>query len=849
MKRKLGLTSISPRLVMNGLAVSVMLALGSNAHALPTGGAVSAGSATISGGAGTMTITQSSQNAAINWQSFNIGQVEAVRFVQPNSSSVALNRVTGPDPSSILGSLSANGKVFLVNPNGILFAQGAQVNVAGLVASTRNISDGDFMAGNYNFSGNSSGTVVNRGSINADGGYVALLGATVSNEGTIIAKLGTVALASGNAFTLDLAGDGLLNVAVSQGAVDALVQNGGMIRADGGQVLLTAQSAGNLLQSAVNNTGVIQAQTVENHNGTIRLLADMQSGTVNLSGTLDASGTGAGQTGGNIIITGHHVGLFGAQINASGDAGGGTVLVGGGYQGNNPAVQNASATYMSADSVISADGITNGHGGTVVLWSNDSTRAYGGITALGGAQGGAGGLIETSGHWLDVEGIRINARAPNGQNGMWLIDPADVTISAAAPSNVTLTAGVFAPDSGANTSNINAGVLQGLLTGVGGTDVTITTTNTGVAGVPSNVAPASGLGDININATLTWVRVGAATNTTLTLNAGGDVNIHAAISPTQGNFVVCCGRDINVNAAITMVRGSLLLSAGRDVNQFASISSTDGNVAMCAGRDINVTGAFSSTRGTVIADRSLANLGVRQGVTFMAGNAATGPGLAGGGGAVNIAPPGGTVTIVQSAVVGEEVPVRVIYNPLSYGAPVIDYSLSIPNANPLTVQRLVFPGGADKAFDGTTTAVFSSFRPDINGVIPGGGGLTLAGGTANFANAGPGANIPITFSGFTLGGASAGFSLPAGCCGSVTRTTGNITAGASSGVPIQVTPVLPFLGLPLLAGLNLSVLGGITMPPVQYAEAAPIEEAPVVLAPPPPPAYVPPQYAPKRPRN
>src|SRR6185436_8616775 len=284
--------------------------------ALPAGGAVSAGGATIASGGGTMTINQSSQNVAINWQSFSIGQTEAVKFVQPNSSSVALNRVTGADASSIMGSLSANGKVFLVNPNGILFAKGAEVNVGGLVASTRNISDGDFMAGNYKFAGSGSGTVVNQGSINADGGYVALLGATVSNEGVISARLGTVALAAGNAMTLDVAGDGLLNVMVNQGAVNALVQNGGLIRADGGQVLLTAQSAGTLLQSSINNTGVIQAQTVENHNGTIRLMGDMQSGTVSVSGTLDASGTGAGQTGGNIVVAGHHVGLFDGHINA-----------------------------------------------------------------------------------------------------------------------------------------------------------------------------------------------------------------------------------------------------------------------------------------------------------------------------------------------------------------------------------------------------------------------------------------------------------------------------------------------------------------------------------------------------
>ncbi len=236
-----------------------------------------------------MTVNQTSQNVALNWQSFNIGQGETVRFVQPNSSAVALNRVLGADPSSILGNLSANGKVFLVNPNGILFGQGAPVNVGGLVASTLNISDSDFMAGNYKFTGAATAASSTRAASSADGGYVALLGANVSNQGVIAARLGTVALAAGNAITLDVAGDGLLNVAVNQGAVNALVQNGGLIQADGGQVLLSAQGAGQLLQTAVNNTGVIQAQTLENHNGTIKLLGDMQSGTVNVAGTLDAS--------------------------------------------------------------------------------------------------------------------------------------------------------------------------------------------------------------------------------------------------------------------------------------------------------------------------------------------------------------------------------------------------------------------------------------------------------------------------------------------------------------------------------------------------------------------------------
>ncbi|MDB5864151.1 MAG: filamentous hemagglutinin family outer membrane protein, partial [Betaproteobacteria bacterium] len=411
------------RFALKGLAACVTFAFGANAYALPAGGAVSAGSATIAGGAGSMTVTQSTQNAAINWQSFSIGQGEAVRFVQPNSASVALNRVLGSDPSSILGSLSANGKVFLVNPNGILFGQGAQVNVGGLVASTLNITDGDFMAGTYRFSGGGTGAVLNQGSINAGGGYVALLGANVSNEGVITANMGTVALAAGNAVTLDVAGDGLLNVTVNEGAVNALVRNGGLIRANGGQVSMTAQAAGNLLNTVVNNTGMIEAQTLESHNGTIRLAGDMQSGIVNVGGTLDVSGSGAGQTGGTVRLLGHTVNVADATINASGDAGGGLVLVGGNFHGAGPE-QNSQRTSIGAAATINADAITAGDGGRIAVWSDGDTAVAGALSARGGAGSGNGGFIETSGRHVSLaESMRVNTLAPRGNTGLWLLDP------------------------------------------------------------------------------------------------------------------------------------------------------------------------------------------------------------------------------------------------------------------------------------------------------------------------------------------------------------------------------------------------------------------------------------------
>ncbi len=301
-------SSAGGRFRLKILAVSLLMACGAGVQAQPVGGVVSAGSATMGGTPGAVTITQTTPNVAINWQSFGVKAGESVQFVQPSSSSVALNRVTGPDPSQILGSLLSNGKVFLVNPNGILFGPAASVNVGGLLASTLAISDANFMANNYKFSGAGLGAVVNQGTINAaDGGYVALLGANVSNQGVIAARLGTVALAAGNAVTLDMAGDKLLNVTVDQGALNALVENGNMISADGGQVLMTTQAAGSLLANSVNNTGVVQAQTlVTGENGTIKLLGGMANGTVNVDGTLDASAPAAGN-GGVIETSAAHV--------------------------------------------------------------------------------------------------------------------------------------------------------------------------------------------------------------------------------------------------------------------------------------------------------------------------------------------------------------------------------------------------------------------------------------------------------------------------------------------------------------------------------------------------------------
>ena len=252
----------------NHLRRTLLAALGTaltpvQAHALPVGGQVSAGSASIAGGAGSVNVTQSSSRAVIDWSSFNIGTGEAVRFSQPSASSIALNRIHDSSPSQIDGSLTANGQVWLVNPNGVVFGHGAQVNAGGLVATASAISNNDFMAGNYAFTpgGNPDAVVSNAGTLTvADTGLAALVAPQVANSGTITARLGKVALGSGDSFALDLYGDGLLSLGVSNAVARQLVSNGGIIQADGGQVTLTAAAASQVVSSVINMDGVIQAR-------------------------------------------------------------------------------------------------------------------------------------------------------------------------------------------------------------------------------------------------------------------------------------------------------------------------------------------------------------------------------------------------------------------------------------------------------------------------------------------------------------------------------------------------------------------------------------------------------------
>ncbi len=285
-------------LLLVPLAMLAATMLPVESMAAPMGGQVTAGSGSITHSGEITTIQQSSQHLSLNWKSFNVAPSETVNFQQPNTQAIAVNRILDINGSRIMGHLNANGQIYLINPNGILFGKSAQVNVGGLVASTLNISDAALGKANQTFAGKGAGEIVNNGVIHAsNGGYVALLGNRVMNNGVIVAKLGTVGMGAGDQVTLSFNGNRLLQLRVNKSVLDSLAANHGLIQADGGIVAMNAGARDALLASVVNSDGIVQARTVQNHNGKIVLMGGMVAGTTNVAGTLDASAPNGGDGG------------------------------------------------------------------------------------------------------------------------------------------------------------------------------------------------------------------------------------------------------------------------------------------------------------------------------------------------------------------------------------------------------------------------------------------------------------------------------------------------------------------------------------------------------------------------
>ncbi|WP_082680078.1 YDG domain-containing protein [Paucibacter sp. KCTC 42545] len=447
----------------SGLLASVLLASAAHAagagagpdpssaaSALPKGVQLAGGQATVTQNGNQLTVQQQSQRAILNWQEFNIGDKSKVTFAQPNAQAIALNRITGGAPTQIQGELTANGQVWLINASGVVFGKGAQVNVGGLVASSLNIKDADFMGGKASFAADGvAGSVVNQGQIQAQGGVVALLAPVVRNEGSVTA--GQVLMGAGDKMALDFGRDGLVSLAIERAALDALVDNSGQIAA--GSVILSARSANALQASVVNNSGVIEAKSLVARGGRI-LLDGGEQGEVHVSGRLDASSSAA--QGGTITVQGEHLRLDGgAQLDASGATGGGQIQVGGGWQGKDANVRNATSVQADASVLTKADAVDVGKGGEVVFWSDDKTQFAGNISVRGGAQSGDGGRAEVSGKQVLQYSGRTDARAAKGRTGDLLLDPSTLEISGGGSGSGSLSGSqVFEKDIEAQNANV-----------------------------------------------------------------------------------------------------------------------------------------------------------------------------------------------------------------------------------------------------------------------------------------------------------------------------------------------------------------------------------------------------------
>jgi filamentous hemagglutinin family protein len=529
--------------------------------AAPQSGQVVEGVSTISTpDANTTVITQSTDKSIINWQSFSIGADEFVQFVQPDTHSVSLNQIIGGNPSSILGSLSANGQVYLVNPNGIYFGQGVQVDVSGITASVLGINNNDFMNGEYVFTKDTNvpfATVVNEGAITAqNNGYVVLFGDYIQNTGVIQAQMGKVVLASGSKVTIDISGNNLVSVVVNEAAVSQLtgVSNSGGIHADGGRVIMTAKVAGDLVSSAVNNTGLIQAHSVADHDGAIFLTA--LGGDINNSGGLDAS----------------------AKAESNVDGGG--VLA---YSDKN--------ITLSSGAQVKANGDGIGSGGVVRVIAEDQFdfMSSSKISVEGADQ--KGGFIEISGHG----GLSVQGDVELGSGGSLLIDPADLNIIA----------GSAVPTSAATSSSVGSGFVQGVLND--GSDVSLIASNSITADTGVSIsATDTGAGDLSI-------LIGTVSD------SGGDLGGEGVGDSAQcdsagfcvpdtdnGNSLFTPGANgsINLGHVTFNLAGGLNVAGGTssgDVDLGGIFSATSG-VSITAARDIGISGINAPGYISIAAD-------------------------------------------------------------------------------------------------------------------------------------------------------------------------------------------------------------------------------------------------------
>lgn len=618
-----------PARVIAALLIVSLVAL-PRVSANPQGAQVRQGQVRIDDRPGQLRIHQQSQRAVIDWQSFSIGAGETTRFIQPNSSAAALNRVRGDSASQIEGMLRANGRVYLINPNGILIGPGGRIDVGGFVASTLDTSDAAFeRGGSLRFSGNSDAAIINLGSISALDGDVVLMAGSVTNAGTIRAPRGTAALAAGNDILLAESGDERVFVRGSGGAAKANgVTNSGNIEAN---IAELKAHGGNVYGMAVKNEGRIAATGVTRQGGQIFLSAGggkirstgtlkarqsdgsggkvkVDSGTTGkteIGGTVDTSGA----KGGEIVVLGNEIEVFeGTLILNDGETMGGRTFIGGGRRGADPDLANAGTVTVGNGAFLSASARETGDAGEVIVFSDGSLFFDGAISARGGSLGGNGGFVELSGKRsvaLSRLAGRIDLSAPAGDAGTFLYDPVNISILPGNPlgdigssptSLNTLYAGDIADFLGSSgnllVTTSAPGIDAGNITIDGAANITWSSSNN-LSFFADNdflmnggaVIAATGAGGLSVEAARS-IRIGPGSSISAT---GGGLSFVANPSGTvTGQFEgILLENGVSISSGTGLIslrgtggRGSAAGNHGIQIESSAFISSTGGDIEL-----------------------------------------------------------------------------------------------------------------------------------------------------------------------------------------------------------------------------------------------------------------------------
>jgi filamentous hemagglutinin family protein len=547
---------IAFRLPVGCLLVCSMAPVTAWSATLPEAGNLVAGQVTINSDGQIMTIDQTTQNAIIDWQSFSVGADGVVNIQQLGADSALLNRVSGADPSSLLGQISANGQVFLINPNGIVIGENATIDTASFIASVLDVADADFLdGGELSFGGESGAGVVNLGTIKAANGDVVLIATTIANSGSLSAENGNVTLAAGSEVVLSDEGNQRVIVRRDAGdfVADTAIDNNGLIEA--AEVAMLA-AGGDVYDLAINQSGVVRATGVANKNGRILLMAD--AGDIQVSGDLSAHNR---------------------------DASGGEILVGGGQHGTDDSMANAANITVTEEALLDVSSSV-GDAGSVVLWADERTEFAGTVQAT--ASNGDGGFVEVSAaDRLNFTGS-VKLASESGDNGTLLLDPDALTIQASNPGDNVLLV-----------STLEAQLEQG--------NVVLDTSTV-------NYAADSENGVIRVSDSVSW-----SSGNSLTLNAGNSIYIDADLNGTGADIDLELGyveefsfydeqsAELVVDSAATLTAGTLTIGRNDSAALIGS-NSVDGPVGA-----INIAGQLDVDTLDLqlpVASRSFSGLGV-----------------------------------------------------------------------------------------------------------------------------------------------------------------------------------------------------------------------------------------------